>query len=41
VGHVFISYSRRDADYVARLAAHLERAGVPVFYDSDIGYSDQ
>jgi hypothetical protein len=36
-GHVFISYSHADAGYVQRLAAQLEAAGVPVWFDRDLG----
>src|SRR5690349_24598116 len=41
MGHVFISYSRQDVEYVVRLAEHLKAAGIDVFYDSDISYSSQ
>ncbi|GIE99925.1 FxSxx-COOH system tetratricopeptide repeat protein [Paractinoplanes rishiriensis] len=34
-GHVFISYSRRDREYVTGLADHLTRAGVRVWLDTD------
>jgi hypothetical protein len=38
-GHVFISYSRSDQDYVDRLFAHLERAGLNPWIDrSGIDY---
>lgn len=33
--HVFISYSRQDEEYAARLTAALDRAGVPVWRDTD------
>jgi hypothetical protein len=36
-GHVFISYSHADAGYVQRLAAELEAAGVPVWFDRNLG----
>jgi hypothetical protein len=36
-GHVFISFSRDDAEYVRRLAAHLEAAGIGVWFDRDLG----
>ncbi|UOY00123.1 toll/interleukin-1 receptor domain-containing protein [Blastococcus sp. PRF04-17] len=39
--HVFISYSRRDKEYVNRLAQFLKQAEISVFYDSEIGYSAQ
>jgi hypothetical protein len=32
-GHVFISYSQFDQDYVTALSAYLEQAGIPVWYD--------
>jgi nucleotide-binding universal stress UspA family protein len=41
VGHVFISYSRDDRAYVERLAAHLEAAGVDVWFDYEIGSGER
>lgn len=35
-GHVFISYSRSDLDYVERLAGHLSAAGVAVWFDHEL-----
>ena len=35
-GHVFISYSRRDGEYVARLAAFLRERDVPLWLDDQI-----
>jgi TIR domain-containing protein len=35
-GHVFISYSRRDKDYVHRLVGHLQAQGVPVWFDDSL-----
>jgi hypothetical protein len=32
-GHVFISYSQFDQEYVTALSAYLEQAGIPVWYD--------
>jgi WD40 repeat protein len=41
-GHVFISYSHtKDGPYVESLAAHLQAAGVPVWYDSAIESGDR
>jgi parallel beta-helix repeat protein len=40
-GHVFISYSRTDRPYVEKLAAHLSRAGIPVWYDYEIVAGDR
>jgi basic membrane protein A len=40
-GHVFISYSRDDRTYVDALARHLERAGIPVWYDYEIAAGDR
>jgi hypothetical protein len=41
-GHVFISYSHSaDAQYVERLAAFLEDAGVPAWYDREIISGDR
>jgi ATP-dependent Clp protease, protease subunit len=39
-GHVFISYSRDDRDYVRRLAGLLVDSGVPVWIDDDIDYGE-
>jgi tetratricopeptide (TPR) repeat protein len=39
--HVFVSYSRRDKEYVVDLSGFLQQAGIDVFYDSNIGYSAQ
>jgi hypothetical protein len=36
-GHVFISYSQDDVGYVQRLAAQLQAAGIPVWFDRNIG----
>jgi hypothetical protein len=36
-GHVFISYSSDDAEYVRWLAAHLEAAGIGVWFDRNLG----
>jgi len=41
VGHVFISYSRRDGEYVGRLERHLIEAGLSVWTDSGIDYGSQ
>ncbi|MBB5874600.1 hypothetical protein F4553_008034 [Allocatelliglobosispora scoriae] len=41
-GHVFISYSHAsDADYVLRLADHLAKAGVRVWFDNEIIAGDR
>jgi TIR domain len=41
-GHVFISYSHgSDGAYVEQMAAYLERAGVPVWFDKEIVRGDQ
>jgi hypothetical protein len=32
----FISYSRRDSAYVARLVDHLRGTGLPVWFDGDL-----
>ena len=37
-GHVFLSYSRDDRDYVTKLAGWLEGHGVKVWFDHDIDY---
>jgi WD40 repeat protein len=37
MGHVFISYSRADRDYVERLASHLESEKIDVWLDFEIG----
>jgi hypothetical protein len=37
-GHIFISYSRDDRDYVTKLANWLEGHGVVVWFDHDIDY---
>jgi hypothetical protein len=37
-GHVFLSYSRNDRDYVTRLAEWLEGHGTTVWFDHDIDY---
>lgn len=37
-GHVFLSYSRSDREYVSRLAGWLEGHGVKVWFDHDIDY---
>ncbi|HEX8344626.1 MAG TPA: toll/interleukin-1 receptor domain-containing protein [Actinoplanes sp.] len=34
-GFVFVSYSRRDSDYVTRLVDHVRAAGVPVWFDTE------
>jgi hypothetical protein len=39
--HVFISYSREDRRYVVSLADYLQRAGVNVWYDSEISAGDR
>jgi hypothetical protein len=39
-GHVFISYSRNDRDYVERLASFLDRQGLVVWYDYEIETGD-
>lgn len=36
MGHVFVSYSRHDQAYVARLVTHLQAQGITVWYDSEI-----
>ncbi len=40
-GHVFISYSRSDLSYVEQLAAYLDRAGIPVWYDYRLVVGDR
>jgi dipeptidyl aminopeptidase/acylaminoacyl peptidase len=40
-GHAFISYSRADRAYVDKLAAHVESAGVPVWYDYELAAGDR
>jgi hypothetical protein len=40
-GHAFISYSRRDLDYVERLAAHLSDSGVPFWYEDPLAGDDR
>ena len=37
-GHIFLSYSREDRDYVTKLANWLEGHGVVVWFDHDIDY---
>jgi hypothetical protein len=37
-GHVFLSYSRVDRDYVTKLAEWFEGHGVKVWFDHDIDY---
>jgi transposase-like protein len=37
-GHVFLSYSRVDCEYVSRLVEWLEGHGVDAWYDHDIDY---
>jgi hypothetical protein len=37
-GHVFVSYSRKDSDYVRRLVQHLIAAQIPVWIDDAIDY---
>ena len=37
-GHVFLSYSKDDRDYVSKLAEWLEGHGVKVWFDHDIDY---
>jgi WD40 repeat protein len=41
VSDVFISYSRHDRAYVVRLARHLMRAGLAVWYDYDLTAGDR
>jgi hypothetical protein len=36
--YVFISYSRKDADYVAKLVAHLKASGVTAWIDDRVDY---
>ena len=38
---LFVFYSRTDADYVQRLAAHLRSRGLDPWFDREIAYSDQ
>jgi hypothetical protein len=38
MAHVFISYSRKDSEYVGRLAAALEKEGLSVWLDERIDY---
>jgi TIR domain/WD domain, G-beta repeat len=40
-GHVFISYSHQDRDYVEELADFLARAGVPVWFDHKGAHGDR
>jgi hypothetical protein len=40
-GHVFLSYSRDDRDYVTKLAQWLEGHGVQVWFDHDIDYGSK
>jgi hypothetical protein len=39
-GHTFISYSNTDRTYVDQLAAYLQAAGVPVWYDKELAGGD-
>jgi TIR domain len=41
VGHVFISYSHLDGEYVGPLERHLVEAGLRVWTDRGIDYGDQ
>jgi WD40 repeat protein len=40
-GHVFISYSQRNRQYVDKLAAHLRHAQIPVWYDYEMVAGDR
>jgi hypothetical protein len=40
-GHVFISYSHADGNYVERLKRHLEHAGLTVWTDGGIDYGSR
>ena len=40
-GHVFISYSSEDLDYVNRLANELKKKGIKIFYDNHIDYGQR
>jgi tetratricopeptide (TPR) repeat protein len=41
-GYVFVSYSRRDSDYVTRLVDHVQAGGVEVWFDTEqIHYGDR
>jgi hypothetical protein len=39
-GNVFISYSRRDSEYVTRLVSYLRGHNLPVWADSSLNYGD-
>jgi hypothetical protein len=41
MGHVFVSYSRQDREYVRRLVAHLRAAGLDVWVDDEIHHGDK
>ena len=40
MSHVFISYSRKDKNYVGRLVKALEKSQVPVWLDDRVDYGD-
>ena len=40
-GHVFLSYSRDDRDYVDKLVAYLGASAVPVLFDDHLAPGDQ
>lgn len=40
-GYVFVSYSRSDRDYTARLVDHLQNHGLSVYWDDDIPVGDR
>jgi len=37
----FLSYAQQDATYVARLAEHLRRHNLPVWFDADLAWGDR
>lgn len=41
MAHVFISYSHKDEEYVAKLAASIENHGISVWKDSEIEWGDK
>ena len=41
MGHIFISYSRKDNEYAHALAENLQSRGFPVWIDNRIDYGSQ